>query len=119
VYRVEADGLAVVVYVAGTAESWWAFSNGRVFRAQAPAERRLPKRGSGGHATSVTAPMPAAVVRVNTTVNARVRKGEVLVVLDAMKMEMPVRADADAVVKAVHCRAGDVVQADTVLIELD
>jgi biotin carboxyl carrier protein len=35
-----------------------------------------------------------------------------------MKMELPLRAAADATVKAVHCREGELVQPDTVLIEL-
>ena len=45
-------------------------------------------------------------------------KGDTLVILEAMKMELPLRASADAVVSAVHCHAGELVKADTVLIEL-
>lgn len=119
VYRVESDGLAVLVYVAGTAENWWAFSEGRIFRAAPPSDRSPEKRASAAAATSVTAPMPATVVAVNATVNGRVQKGDVLVVLDAMKMEMPIRADTDGVVKAVHCKPGELVQADAVLVELE
>jgi len=39
--------------------------------------------------------------------------------LEAMKMELPVRAPGDGVVSAVHCAKGDLVQADAVLLELD
>ncbi|MGE0702828.1 MAG: biotin/lipoyl-containing protein [Vicinamibacterales bacterium] len=119
VYRVQSDGLAVLVYVAGTAGNWWAFSDGRVFRSAPPLDRTPQKRAGSAAATSLTAPMPATVVAVNATVNGRVRKGDVLVVLDAMKMEMPVRADADGIVKAVHCKPGELVQADAVLVELE
>ncbi len=59
------------------------------------------------------------MVAVNVRVNGHVRKGDVLVVLDAMKMEMPVRADADGIVTAVHCKPGELVQADAVLVELE
>src|SRR5690606_26321706 len=89
VYRVEQDGRTVVVYVTGTPDDWWAFCEGQVFRS-APRVRRAASRASGAAAvTEVTAPMPATIVTVNVKAGDRVRKGDVLVVLDAMKMEMP------------------------------
>jgi biotin carboxyl carrier protein len=48
-----------------------------------------------------------------------IRKGDTVVVLEAMKMELPIRATGDAVVTAVRCRPGDLVQADSTLIELE
>jgi 3-methylcrotonyl-CoA carboxylase alpha subunit len=47
-----------------------------------------------------------------------VRKGDVVVLLEAMKMELPIRALADGIVAAVHCREGDLVQADAPLVEM-
>lgn len=118
VYRVVRDGRAWIVYVAGTADEWWASCEGEVFRS-APAARAATRRSRGAIAvTEITAPMPATVVNVNVAAGDRVRRGDILVVLDAMKMEMPLRADADGEVKAVRCRAGELVQADTVLVEL-
>jgi len=49
---------------------------------------------------------------------AAVKKGDILVILEAMKMELPIRAPADAIIAAVHCRAGDLVQPETTLIDL-
>ena len=46
------------------------------------------------------------------------RKGDTVVLLEAMKMELPLRAPADATVAAVHTRDGELVQADAVLVEL-
>ncbi|MGH9411278.1 MAG: acetyl-CoA carboxylase biotin carboxyl carrier protein subunit, partial [Vicinamibacterales bacterium] len=48
-----------------------------------------------------------------------VRAGDVLILLEAMKMELPVRAPADARVTAVHCRPGDLVQPNVGLIDLE
>ena len=45
------------------------------------------------------------------------KKGDIVVVLEAMKMELPVRALGDAVVAAVRCREGELVQADAMLVE--
>ncbi len=120
VYRIERDGQATIVYIAGTADAWWAFCDGHVYRSAPPKPRPSAQRASRTTvALEVTAPMPAMIVTVNVAAGERVRKGDVLVVLDAMKMEMPLRADADAVVTTVRCRPGELVQADAVLVELE
>jgi 3-methylcrotonyl-CoA carboxylase alpha subunit len=62
--------------------------------------------------------MPARVSRILVQPGSAVRKGATVIVLEAMKMELPVRALADAIVAAVHCREGELVQADAVLIDL-
>ena len=63
--------------------------------------------------------MPATVITVLAAPGDAVANGEVVVILEAMKMELPVRALGDGRIKAVHCRAGDLVQADQVLVELE
>jgi 3-methylcrotonyl-CoA carboxylase alpha subunit len=62
--------------------------------------------------------MPATVIKVLVQPGATVKKGDTVVILEAMKMEWPVRSPADATVKAVRCREGDLVQPDAVLVEL-
>jgi biotin carboxyl carrier protein len=62
--------------------------------------------------------MPATVVSVEVEVGAVVRQGDTLVVLEAMKMELPIRATADGTVTAVRCKAGDLVQPGVPLIEI-
>lgn len=120
VFRVEQDGRRDIVYVAGPPEDRWFYWNGRVFRRpfeRAPHARRAQSSAPGAQALS--APMPATVLRVLAAQGDRVRKGDSLVVLEAMKMELPVRADADAVVRDVRCREGELVQPGTVLVELE
>ena len=68
---------------------------------------------------AVTAPMPATVINVNVSPGDEVKHGDVLIVLEAMKMELPVRAPGDGRVRAVHCRAGDLVQPDVSLIDFE
>jgi len=62
--------------------------------------------------------MPATVIKIAVTAGQAVRQGETLVVLEAMKMELPIRAPADAVVRAVNCREGELVQPERTLVEL-
>jgi biotin carboxyl carrier protein len=63
--------------------------------------------------------MPATVVRVDVTPGALVRRGDTLVILEAMKMELPIRASTDGTVSAVHCKAGDLVQPGIALIDIE
>jgi biotin carboxyl carrier protein len=107
-----------IVYVAGTPGDTWAFSNGRVFRA-ADAPPAIIRSRMAGAVQSLTAPMPATIIKVLVTDGQAVKAGDTLVIVEAMKMELPVRAPADAVVKAVRCREGDIVKSDQTLVELE
>ncbi|MCC7417398.1 MAG: hypothetical protein IT176_09680 [Acidobacteria bacterium] len=128
VYEVEHDGRTRLVYVAGDGDDLWAFAEGEVYRPAPPARRhdrpassgsrRTSDRSPRGGAQSLTAPMPATVVRVLVEPGGAVRKGDTVVLLEAMKMELPLRAPADAIVVAVHCHEGELVQPDIALVEL-
>jgi 3-methylcrotonyl-CoA carboxylase alpha subunit len=120
VYRVDDDGGQTIVYVAGTAGDQWAFWNGEVYREQVRDQSGPPKGGhsQGGRHYDLAAPMPATVVKILVTAGQTVKQGETLVVLEAMKMELPIRAPADAVVQAINCREGELVQPERPLVEL-
>jgi 3-methylcrotonyl-CoA carboxylase alpha subunit len=62
--------------------------------------------------------MPATVVKLHVAPGDEVKAGQLLLVLEAMKMELPVRAASDARVAAVRCREGELVQPGQPLIEL-
>jgi pyruvate carboxylase subunit B len=66
----------------------------------------------------VRAPMPGLVVRVEVQVGDRVRPGQGLVIVEAMKMENELRAEAAARVTAIRVAAGEAVERDQVLIDL-
>src|SRR5262245_7418818 len=104
VYRVEIDGRAEVVYVAGPPTNRWSFWNGSIFRGSRT-EQNLTARSHlrrDAH-QELTAPMPATVLKVFVTPGAQVKKGDTLIILEAMKMELPLRAPGDATVTAVGC----------------
>jgi len=65
---------------------------------------------------ALSAPMSATVTRVAVRVGDQVETGDVLIALEAMKMELPIRAPHDGTVTAVHCREGDLVQPGVELI---
>jgi acetyl/propionyl-CoA carboxylase alpha subunit len=72
--------------------------------------------GSGGGA--LDAPMPGTVVRVDVVPGDRVEPRQPLLVLEAMKMEMPVVAPYAGVIRAIHVAEGDAVSAGQALVEL-
>jgi acetyl-CoA carboxylase biotin carboxylase subunit len=103
------------------AVSWWdpwsGETRGRIAAPSAkPSQPRRRVSVEGGQ--SIAAPMPATVVKVLVKPGDRVAKGDTVVVLEAMKMELPLRAAGEATVKAVHCREGELVQPDAVLVEM-
>jgi 3-methylcrotonyl-CoA carboxylase alpha subunit len=118
IYRIENEGRGETVYVAGPPGDSWAFWNGHVFRGvgnESTSRARVPRPDV---AQSLTSPMPATVLKVLVQQGAAVKKGDTVIILEAMKMEWPIRATGDAVVSAVHCREGQLVQADAVLVDL-
>jgi pyruvate carboxylase len=62
--------------------------------------------------------MPGMVVTVAAKAGQRVKAGDPLLSIEAMKMESQIRADRDATVRAVHVKPGDVVSARDLLVEL-
>jgi acetyl/propionyl-CoA carboxylase alpha subunit len=77
----------------------------------------VPASASLGRAT-ITAPMPGTVLAVTVAAGDEVTAHDSLVVLEAMKMEMPVLAPFTATVTAVHVEPGDQVASGAVLVEL-
>ncbi len=77
------------------------------------------EHGPGAGSSTVTAPMPGTVIKVNVHAGSTVKARDPLVVLEAMKMETPLVAPFDGTIKAVHVREGDRVAGGAVLVELD
>ena len=67
----------------------------------------------------MSAPMPATVVAINVTAGQAVKAGDVLVVLEAMKMELAVTAPHDGRIRDITCRVGELVQPDVPLVAFD
>jgi acetyl/propionyl-CoA carboxylase alpha subunit len=74
--------------------------------------------GAQGEST-VSAPMPGTVIRVEVAPGDPVRARQPLVVLEAMKMEIPVPSPFDGTVKAVHAAEGDQVAGGALLVDLE
>lgn len=126
-YRVTVDGVAYVVEVEELA-------GGAPVVVAAPTPAAAPKPASpatpvkpaapvvaapapvAAGATTVTAPMPGKVLDVKVAVGATVKNGELVLLLEAMKMENEIFASADGTVSEVRVRGGDSVNTGDVLL---
>ncbi len=96
----------------------WVTVGGEVFTFTVTHGAKRVRSATQDH-DAFTPPMSATVVRIAVKPGDAVRDGDVLIALEAMKMELPIRAPRDGVVRAVHCQPGDMVQPGQVLLDLD
>jgi biotin carboxyl carrier protein len=111
-----ADAPGGPAWVVNAGETRWAYYDGCVYELEV---QRDGGRRSARHHGSLSAPMPATVRQIRVGPGDLVARGDTLVVLEAMKMELPVRANADGIVSAVLCAEGELVQPGVPLIELN
>ena len=72
--------------------------------------------GSAGNA--ITAPMPGKIIDIKVSVGDNVKRGQEIIILEAMKMHNPVLATNDGVIKDIYVKAGDSVQTGATLISI-
>ncbi|MEM8981145.1 MAG: pyruvate carboxylase [Pseudomonadota bacterium] len=91
---------------------------------------RVPDRKAGGASAArpkaelgnpnhIGAPMPGVVASVATQAGATVKEGDLLLTIEAMKMETGIHADRDAVIKALNVTAGAQIDAKDLLVEFE
>ena len=72
-----------------------------------------------GNLAHIGAPMPGVVASVAAKVGTEVREGDLLLTIEAMKMETGIHAERDAIIKALHVSVGSQIDAKDLLIELE
>lgn len=75
------------------------------------------EKKEGGASTPVKAPLPGKILQVKVSVGNKVKKGDVLLIMEAMKMENEVMASKDGVIEAIKVNIGDNVLEGDVLLE--
>ena len=80
---------------------------------------RLPEKEAPDTSKLIISPMPGLVVSMDVAVGQEVKSGEGVCVVEAMKMQNIIRAEADGVVKAINVEAGAAVAADEIMVEFE
>jgi biotin carboxyl carrier protein len=106
-----------LAYATQAGGATWVFLDGEVTVIGAATARA--RTTAADEQASLAAPMPATVIAIAVQPGQKVAAGDVLIRLEAMKMELPVRSPRDATVVAVKCREGELVQPGVPLLELD
>ena len=87
-------------------------------KAAAPAAPAAAPKAAAAGERSVDAPMPGKIVEVKVSVGQSVKAGDTLLILEAMKMQNEIAADADGTVKAINVTAGQSVKVRDSLVIL-
>jgi biotin carboxyl carrier protein len=117
-WHVSSGSSSAVVYAARDDDTCWVHVDGRVHRVEISRPGVAPRRKTSAGEHALAAPMPATVLSLVAKVGQAVRAGDTVLMLEAMKMELPVRAPRDGVVAAIHCREGELVQPGVILVDL-
>lgn len=119
-YRITVNGTAYDVAVeemgAGTAPAAAPVAAAPAAPAAAPA---APAASGSAGSVKVNAPMPGKILAVKTSVGQAVKKGDVLIILEAMKMENEIVAPEDGTVASIDAAEGASVEAGAVLATLN
>lgn len=111
------DGERVTAYVSSDNAKCWVTINGRTHLLT----KSSGSKRSGGkheHSGELTAPMPGQVRAVNVSEGDEVTKGQTLMVLEAMKMEIRIQSPSDGTVSRLFVKQGDTVEREQMLIEV-
>jgi len=112
------DSQRVTAYVSSDNAKRWVTVNGQTFVLTKSSGTR--KGGHSHHAPGeLTAPMPGQVRAVNVSEGDAVTKGQTLLVLEAMKMEIRVQAPREGVVSSVSVKVGETVEREQILVKIE
>jgi biotin carboxyl carrier protein len=97
----------------------WVFMNGRTYVVEGNDRDEDTRTHATDDQMALSAPMPATVLAITVAPGQEVAAGDLLVMLEAMKMELPIRAPRGGRVKALACREGELVQPGVPLVEME
>lgn len=111
------DGQRVVAHVSSDGAKRWVTINGQTVMLTKTSGAKRGVRHD--HAGGLIAPMPGQVRSVTVSVGDSVKKGQTLLTMEAMKMEIRIQALSDGKVSAVHVQQGQTVEREQILIEVE
>ncbi|MBI5352370.1 MAG: biotin/lipoyl-binding protein [Chloroflexi bacterium] len=111
------DGKKVTAYVSSDMAKRWVTIDGQTMMLTKTSGAKKGVRHD--HAGGLIAPMPGQVRSVSVSAGDVVKKGQTLMTMEAMKMEIRIQALKDGKVKTVHAAQGQTVEREQILIEME
>ena len=124
VYSLIIDGKSHEGYVYPDEKNWQVLLRGRLYQASVEDERekRLQAAAAGGVVKGgefhLKAPMPGMIVAIPVTEGQAVKKGQVLLILESMKMQNELKSPKDGVVSRIRIKTGDTVEQKQTLLSV-
>jgi biotin carboxyl carrier protein len=124
VYSLIIDGKSYEAYVRESDDEWQVLLRGRLYPAKVEDERekRLRAAAGGGVAESgefhLKAPMPGLVVAIPVSEGQEIKKGQVLLILESMKMQNELKSPRDGMVNRIKVKAGETVEQKQTLLSV-
>jgi len=122
--KVIVDGVEFEVTIEGEGKVWSATVEGKTFEIEIPDATPVAKKkrtGSGKKKKSgtVSANIPGKVVTVEVSEGDSVTEGQVILILEAMKMQNEIQAPISGTVTVVHCEEGQAIEANIPLVVIE
>lgn len=111
------DGQRVTAHVSSDMAKRWVTVNGQTLMLTKTSGAKQGVRHE--HAGGLIAPMPGQIRSVSVSVGETVKKGQTLLTMEAMKMEIRIQALKDGVVKSVSVTQGQTVEREQILVEVE
>jgi biotin carboxyl carrier protein len=124
VYSLIIGGKSYEAYVSPNEEKWEILLRGRLYQAEVEDEREKRLRAAGGAGATesgeyhLKAPMPGLVVAIPVKEGQEVTKGQVLLILESMKMQNELKAPRDGVISRIKVRPGETVEQKQTLLSV-
>jgi acetyl/propionyl-CoA carboxylase alpha subunit len=112
------DGQHVTAYVSVDGAKHWVTINGQTVMLTKASDAKRKSSGQD-QASGLAAPMPGVVQSVNVVEGEAVKKGQTLLTVEAMKMEIRIQAPRDGIVGKLFIQQGQTVEREQVLIEVN
>lgn len=118
-FKLKIDGHTFQLNWAEDKGRYWIAERGRTYLLEAASKRNRPREYESEEERHLRAPMPAHVHMLAVAVGDFVQKGQTLLILEAMKMEIRITAERDGRIVKVFIEAGQTITRDELLIEIE
>jgi biotin carboxyl carrier protein len=122
--KVIVDGTEFEVVIEGEGTSWSATVEGKTFQIEIPDAAPVTKKkrntsGKKKKSGTVSANIPGKIVTVEVNVGDEVVEGQVILILEAMKMQNEIQAPVSGTVISVNCEEGQAIEANIPLVVIE
>ena len=123
--KVVVDGNEFEVEIEKNGDYWEVTVEGKKFSVEAnrssnpsPRKRKVAPRSSSSGSGAVSSAIPGKIVSILVSIGDKVKVGDVLLVLEAMKMQNEIKSSIDGTVERIDCSPGEMIEANVQLVEI-